>query len=145
MIYFDTSFLLPVVLREPTSNRIEEVLLSALGADYSISRWTLVEVASALARHVRMGTFTGTVARAMEAEFDEMIAESFSVLTPGADDFALAQRYLRDHQSGLRAGDALHLAIAANNRADAVYSLDKTLTRAGLHLGIRVRAAALQR
>jgi predicted nucleic acid-binding protein len=142
MIYFDTSFLLPIVLREPTSNRIEAVLLSQSDSGFFISQWTRVEVSSALARHARMGTFTGTEAVAMEAEFDAVVAESFSVLLPETDDFVLARRYLRNHRRGLRAGDALHLAIAANNRATAVYSLDKTFTRAGLELGLPVRTAA---
>ena len=144
MIYFDTSFLLPIVLREPISNRIEAVLLSQSDAGFFISQWTRVEVSSALARHVRMGTFTDPEAIAMEAEFDAVVAESFSVLLPETDDFVLARRYLRKHRSGLRAGDALHLAIAANNRATAVYSLDKTFTRAGLDLGLPVRTATPQ-
>jgi predicted nucleic acid-binding protein len=40
----------------------------------------------------------------------------------------------------LRAGDALHLAIAANRHAAAIYSLDKRLLRAGEILGLPVSA-----
>jgi hypothetical protein len=36
-----------------------------------------------------------------------MVDESFSVLLPNADDFALAKRYLGQFETGLRAGDAL--------------------------------------
>jgi predicted nucleic acid-binding protein len=38
----------------------------------------------------------------------------------------------------LRAGDALHLAVAKNHRGEAVYSLDKTLLKAGRLLGLPV-------
>ena len=52
------------------------------------------------------------------------------------DDFTLAKEFLGDHESGLRGGDALHLAIARNHRAEAVYSLDKTMVDAGTNLGL---------
>jgi len=38
-----------------------------------------------------------------------MLDESFAVLLPNADDFGLAKRYLGQFETGLRAGDALHL------------------------------------
>jgi uncharacterized protein len=60
------------------------------------------------------------------------------VLSPGGNDYALARRYLRNYDAGLRAGEALHLAIAANHRADAIYSLDKTMIKAGKTLGLPV-------
>ena len=44
------------------------------------------------------------------------------VLLPTATDFDLAGQFLRRYETGLRAGDALHLAIASNNRATAVHS-----------------------
>jgi predicted nucleic acid-binding protein len=46
---------------------------------------------------------------------------------------------LANHATGLGAGDALHLAIAANRSASAVYSLDKMLVKAGRILGLPVR------
>jgi uncharacterized protein len=42
-------------------------------------------------------------------------------------------------ETGLRAGDALHLAIADNHRAAAIYSLDKALLKAGKILDLPVR------
>ena len=64
--------------------------------------------------------------------------ESFSVVLPNADDFSLAKEYLGRFEAGLRAGDALHLAIARNHRAQVIYSLDKMLLRAGELLELRV-------
>ena len=57
---------------------------------------------------------------------------------PSADDYSLAKTYLGHPGSGLRAGDALHLAVATNHRAEAIYSLDKTLRKAGSVLGLRI-------
>jgi uncharacterized protein len=68
-----------------------------------------------------------------------MVDESFSVLLPSADDFGLAKRYLGKFETGLRAGDALHLAVANNHRAAAIYSLDETLVKAGKILDLPVR------
>ncbi len=67
-----------------------------------------------------------------------MLDESFTVLLPNADDFALAKRYLGRFETGLRAGDALHLAVASNHRAAVIYSLDKTLLKAGKLLDLPV-------
>jgi len=66
------------------------------------------------------------------------VDESFSVLLPKADDFSLAKRYLGRFETGLRAGDALHLAVANNHRAAAIYTLDKTLLKAGKILDLPV-------
>lgn len=92
MLYFDTSFLAPLVLPEAASERIAAFVL----------------------------------------ELDD----SFTVLLPGADDFNLARQYLAKFETRLRAGDALHLAIASNHHAEIIYSLDKTLLKAGDILGL---------
>jgi predicted nucleic acid-binding protein len=74
-----------------------------------------------------------------------MLDESFCILLPTADDFSLAKLYLGRFETGLRAGDALRLAVANNHRAAVIYSLDETLLNAGkildlpVSLGIRSR------
>jgi len=74
--------------------------------------------------------------RAADAQFEAMVNESFLVLLPSLADFNLAKEFLGNHRSGLRAGDALHLAVARNNRAETIYSLDNTMLRAGKNLGL---------
>ena len=69
-----------------------------------------------------------------------MIADSFSVLLPTEADYGLAKRFVGQSAAGLRAPDALHLAIAANHMANAVYTLDKGLLAAGIALGLPVSA-----
>ena len=47
-----------------------------------------------------------------------------------AADYELAAKFLENYRTGLRAGDALHLAIARNHGARMVYSLDAGLVKA---------------
>jgi predicted nucleic acid-binding protein len=138
MLYFDTSFLAPLILEEPTSSAVERFIAQLPAGALAISHWTRVEFSSLLAREVRMGGLEQQIAREADAQFEVIVAESFVVLLPSADDFNLAKLYLGNHDTGLRAGDALHLAIAKNNRAEAVYSFDKTLLTAGRALGLPV-------
>jgi hypothetical protein len=86
-----------------------------------------------------MGSLTYKGAVAADARFAEIAADTFIVLAPTTADFDLANRFLLRRKIGLRAGDALHLAIAANNRAAAIYSLDRRLLTAGRRLGLKAR------
>ena len=138
MRYFDTSFLTPLVLQEATSAKIERFISSLPADELSISQLARIEFTSLVAREVRMGGLDRKAARAADAQFETMVQESFVVLLPTAADFDLAKDLLGNHETGLRAGDALHLAIARNNRSEAIYSLDKTLLSAGRRLGLPV-------
>ena len=140
MLYFDTSFLAPLVLEDSTSAKVERFVAGLPVGELAVSHWTRVEFASLLAREVRMGSLDGRTARDADDRFETMVTESFLVLLPNADDFDLARSYVRRHETGLRAGDALHLAIAKNRRAERVYSLDKALLKAGKALGLPVSA-----
>ena len=138
MRYFDTSFLTPLIRVETTSSRIARFLAGQPIGELAVSLWTEVEFASLLARDVRMGAIRADEARTADNLFEDVIRQSFVVLPPGADDYALARRYLHNYETGLRAGDALHLAIAGNHQAEAIYSLDKTMIKAGKILGLPV-------
>ena len=138
MVYFDTSFLAPLLLEEATSQAVERFMAGLEIGTLAISHWTRVEFASLLAREVRMGGLDARTAHEVDAEFEAVVTESFMTLLPTVRDYALARRYLGAYESGLRAGDALHLAVAENNGAEAIYSFDKTLLRAGLALGLNV-------
>jgi hypothetical protein len=95
-----------------------------------------VELASLLARRQRMGDFDGEQAERIRAAFDRVLGESLHLLVPTAEDFVTATDLLRDHASGLRAGDALHLAVARNRGPMPLLTLDRGLVKAAKHLGI---------
>jgi predicted nucleic acid-binding protein len=140
MLYFDTSFLAPLILEESTSAAVERFLAKLPAEALAISHWTRVEFSSLLAREVRMGGMAPDLAREADDQFEAIVAESFLVLTPTVDDYESAKRYLAEPGTGLRAGDALHLAIGHNHRAEAIYSLDKRLLAAGKRLGLPISA-----
>jgi predicted nucleic acid-binding protein len=145
VLYFDTSFLTPLILEEATSNAVERFIRRQTVGDLAISQWTRTEFSSLLAREVRMGGLAPKAALAADAQFETLIAESFVILLPTADDFALSKRYLQNYASGLRAGDALHLAIAANNNARAIHTFDKTMAKAGKQIGLPMAAGTRAR
>ena len=138
MQYFDTSFLVPLILPEETSDPIARFFADLAGENLAVSHWTRVEFSSLLAREVRMGGLSADAAREADARFETVVEESFAVLLPNGEDFCLAKEYLGRFETRLRAGDALHLAIARNRRAEAIYSLDKVLLEAGKILGVPV-------
>jgi uncharacterized protein len=138
MRYFDTSFLTPLIREEKTSSRVARFVVGLTTGELAISLWTEVEVASLLARDVRMGVITGDEAKNADALFEDIVRQSFVVVSPSVDDYALARHHLHNYGTDLRAGDALHLAIAGNRRAEAIYSLDKPMIKAGKILGLPV-------
>lgn len=140
MRYLDTSFITPLIKQEPTSARVAQFVAGLPSGEIAISHWTRVEFSSVLAREVRMGGLEALAADSAIIQFDAIIAESFTVLLPGPEAFDLARQYLARYESGLRGGDALHLAIASTHRATAIYSLDKVLIKAGTLFGLPVSA-----
>ncbi len=72
-----------------------------------------------------------------------MVRDSFVRLTPTEDDFRLAASWLGYFETGLRAGDALHLAIARNHDAAAIYTLDKGMLIAGEMLELPTTAGPI--
>jgi predicted nucleic acid-binding protein len=138
VLYFDTSFLAPLVLPESTSDKIAAFARSLPVEELTVSHWTRVEFSSLIARDVRMSVLDAAAGARADARFEAMVDASFAVLLPNADDFGLAKRYLGKFNTGLRAGAALHLAIASNRQAEAFYSLDKGPLMAGRLLDLPV-------
>jgi uncharacterized protein len=87
-----------------------------------------------------MGELTTAHAHAVRSELRQILDESFNVILPTATDFDAAQDYLEIPKSGLRAGDAFHLAIAANHGARKIWSLDHGFIKAGKLLKLPVSA-----
>lgn len=143
MRYFDTSFLVPLILPEATSEQIAAFFEDLPGENLAVSDWTRVEFASLLAREVRMGGLDASAARKAGSQFEAMVSTSFVVLLPNRDDFDQARHWLSQFETGLRAGDALHLAIAGNRGIIAIHTLDKSMIVAGKRLGLPTDAGIL--
>ena len=139
MVYLDTSFIAPLAIAEASRESVAAFLLGSK-AELATSQWTRVELASLVARRVRMGELDADQAEAIRTAFDRLLAESFTMLTVATTDFTTAVALLAKPDTGLRAGDALHLAIARNHRAKTVYTLDRGLLKAGKRLKLPVSA-----
>ena len=140
MIYLDTSFIAPLVINEKTSDAVEALVIKVKPGELATSMWTQIELASLVARKLRMGEFSARETESVRREFAHLLDESFQIILPTAADFAVATQFLAVPKTGLRAGDAFHLAIAARHQAKIIYSLDKTFIKAGKQLKLPVNA-----
>jgi hypothetical protein len=138
MLYLDTSFVAPLVIAEDTSNAVEAFVLKLKLGELATSLCTQVELASLVSRKIRMGELSAAEAEAVRREFERMLIESFELFVPSAADFAAAAKYLEVPKTGLRAGDALHLGIAANHGAKKILTLDSGFIDAGKQLKLPV-------
>lgn len=134
MLYVDTSVLVSALTSETATDRAQQFLASAAPEDLVISTWVMTEFSSALSIKLRTDQIGLVQRNLVLAGFRRLVADSFEVLSVDAANFATAARFADQHVLGLRAGDALHLAVAADHGATLV-SLDKRLVEAGAALG----------
>lgn len=137
MIYLDTSFIAPLFREEKLSAAVEACLARQSAGTLAISQWTCVEFSSVMARDVRMGIIAARQALIALEAFDGFAGGSLHVFAPGAADYRLADRFIRDFGTCLRAGDALHLAIARQRDIAEIFTLDEGMLRAARRLKIR--------
>ncbi len=126
------------MLEEAASTAVETFLGTRPEGALCVSYFTKLEFSSLLAREVRMRGLTAAAALAAARQFDELLAQSYAIILPEIEDYLLADRFIRQFATGLRAGDALHLAIAKNHGAQQLYTLDQGLLKAGKLLRIPV-------
>jgi len=140
MFYFDTTFIAPLLLAEAVSRKVETYVRGLPAGELCVSHWTRVEFASLLAREVRTGGLDGRAALEIAERFESLIEESFQVLAPVSGDYDLAREYLLHFPPGLRAGDAIHLAVAKNSGVRTLLTLDRGMLKAGHLLKLPVSA-----
>ena len=102
----------------------------------AISDWVTAEFSSVLSIKLRSGQIEIQHRADALAVFTTMSAETFTVLPVSGVQFRTAARFADQHALGLRAGDALHLAICADHGA-ALCTLDWRLSKAGSALGVK--------
>lgn len=139
MIYLDTSFLTPIFREEVASEKVADFLSRQVVGTLAVSKWVSVEFSSLISRDVRIGALTVAQGKRLIAEFDSMVATSLVVWIPSANDFDLAQQYIVNFATQLRGPDALHLAVAHNNRAEFIATLDEGMLSAAKKLKIPAR------
>jgi uncharacterized protein len=105
--FWDSSAIIPLLVREPGSEKLENLLR----LDPELVLWwaTPVECASALARLSREAKLTGSGLRQAQALLEGLRGQAYEV-QPVEEVRARAQRLLAVHR--LRAADSLQLAAA---------------------------------
>jgi uncharacterized protein len=136
MLYLDTSLLVAALTNEAETERMQHWLGQQPVDDLAVSDWVATEFSSTLSIKLRTGQIR--IADRVEAlvTFTRLATDSFTAIPVSRSEFRTAARLADQHAIGLRAGDALHLAICANHGA-TLCTLDRRLGDAGSALGIK--------
>jgi uncharacterized protein len=126
-VYVDTCLLVSLFHNDSGYPAAVAWLAGAATQELWISHWVLLEFASATAVRQRRGELGSTKVSSLQSELEAFRAERLALLEPRAEDFLLARVWVqRQSAPGLRAGDALHLAVAHRQRLTLV-SADQAL------------------
>jgi predicted nucleic acid-binding protein len=142
MTYLDTSVLVPLYLHEPGSLEARRVFASLPQSELAISEWSQTEFVSAVGIRVRMKHLERGAARDIIRAFHRLAVQGLTLLKVETQDFAVANQYIEQFDLGLKAGDALHLAIAWNNGAQKLFSSDQVMLRCARQFGIEAHSLA---
>ena len=137
MVYVDTSALVPLFIREPNSDAVIDWLESS-SERLAISEWTLVEFASATAIKRRSAQATANLVKQATKRMYEFVQTHCTVAIPGRENIRRAAELASDQRLKLRAGDALHLAIAESLNAEVILCLDQAMIESAKLLGMNV-------
>jgi predicted nucleic acid-binding protein len=131
----DTSLLVAAFTAEAATSRVDAWLKQLSLGDGVISDWVVAEFSAALSRKVRTGQISEGHRTSALGGFRHMTSKTFRTLSVDGTHFRVAARLADRYQLGLRAGDALHLAIVEGNGA-TLCTLDRRQSEAGNALGI---------
>lgn len=136
--YIDTSLLVAALSNEAKTEAVQDWLGKQKSGTLAISDWVVTEFSAALSLKLRTGQIEPSHRADMLAMFARLIPDSFQLLPILPQHFRTAARFADQHGLGLRAGDALHMAVAADHGA-SLCTLDRKFAQAGPALGVRTQ------
>ena len=128
MVYVDTSVLVALYLKENKSAAVSR-WYAACTDELVSAVWCVSEFAGALSIKLRTGQIDEAAVQAAWQQFERMCANDLVLLPLEPGTFHRAAVLPLDASSGLRAGDALHLAAALDTKAKSMATLDDVLAR----------------
>jgi predicted nucleic acid-binding protein len=140
MIYLDTSVLVAMHTNEASTATVL-AWYGQLGTEPICSAtWCVTEFASALSFKQRIGQATARQAKQAWKQFASQCAGDLRLLQVDAEAFRQAAILALDPDHGLRAGDALHLAVASQMRIQGLLTLDALMRTNAIRLGFQIVA-----
>ncbi len=133
-LYLDASALLPLFIEEARSDQAHE---SLRGNTLIISDFAIAEFSSGVARRARAGEITDSGAASVFAALDAWTLKATRRETLTAGDVNAAISLVRRLELGLRAPDAVNIAIAQRCTA-TLLTFDEKMARSARSLGIAV-------
>lgn len=137
-LYLDTSLVVAALTRETETTRIQRWLADQVVGELAISGWVVAEFSSALSIKLRTEQLDLEHRARALAAFADLRANSLTEIPITSAHFRAAALMADHHLLGLRSGDALHLAVAAENGA-TLCTLDRRLADGGRSLGVSTR------
>jgi predicted nucleic acid-binding protein len=135
MVYLDTSVVVALLTPEERSaqaldwfGQCHEPLIS--------SDWLITETHSALGIKQRNYGLSYAARQAAGEQFERLLQGGVELRSLDRDRFRQAAQLLQDPALGLRAGDALHLAVALHSRCTHLASFDNRMQQAAAALGM---------
>lgn len=134
MLYLDTALVVTAVTAENATVQVQHWLGEQEDDALAVSNWVTTEVSAALSLKIRTGDLSLELRDEADAAYRTLLQE-MTLLHVTASDFERGAELARFHESGLRGGDALHLAVASANGA-TLCTLDKRFAQACDRLGL---------
>lgn len=134
-VYLDTSALVTLFIEESATPAAR---LGVAGQAILVSDFAAAEFSAAIARRARTGDISRTQALQVLADFDLWIARGANWVSTESPDVMAATALVRRLELGLRAPDALHLALARRLGADLL-TFDTKMVAAAEVLGVTLR------
>ncbi len=137
MIYIDTSVWVAMLCLEPKANAIQSWMTQQKVPSICCSNWLHTELMSALSIKSRRGEISPTALAYLHQTIEALTHDGSHWATPIAADFQFASKLCADPATKLRAGDALHLAIAKRLKCKKFFTLDDVLNANAIAMGLK--------
>ncbi len=137
MVYVDTSAIVALLTLEPKTEQVTS-WYAGLHDTPAGSDWLLTEFSSAVSIKLRTGRINEATAKLVRKEFDSLVDGGLRIVPVSRNAYRQAAAMIRRRESGLRSGDALHLAVALELGASHMATLDCTLAANAKNHGLEL-------